>query len=380
MLDPPTFWIIAWLLLSEPVSGSANSGSTPPPDLDRVYREKHLEPRTVHYLEHVGPYWRIGPLLAQVADSVHRRGLAGEAFVRMIDDSRSMPPTRMRLWIGYVAPAELPAEPPFQIGRLDAETVVSVAAEGETHPPAAWHRLLDAWCNVRGRTHRGQLTEVYRLRVNQQGQEAVLELVEVQLPIDGTPATDGPRPPPEPPAEALPNPATEGARVEPAPLPMVVPKADAPPSIKELLEAGDPERAADLLFANALAVDSATAQWLAGIVARVSAAARGLERVDPKDSGPLRLVATSLERRCEEALGKRCAEIAKQAPPVVAPHGDVQAAVRRKLATEFDRLLARVAQRTIDSARAFQEISSLLEQVYEHVRKSEGPVQNSSAP
>jgi effector-binding domain-containing protein len=132
------------------------------PELDQPEVElRELGPVTVVYLEHQGPYWRMGHLFSQAAEFASRHEQAGPLFARYLDDPAQVDPQGLRAEVGFFANGSVEVSEPYLRAEWPARRVAALTVRGHYgRAPAGYARVLE-WINDHGYQAAGAVTEVY---------------------------------------------------------------------------------------------------------------------------------------------------------------------------------------------------------------------------
>jgi effector-binding domain-containing protein len=149
---------------------------------------KELAPVTVVYLEHQGPYWRMGHLFSQVAEFAARYEQAGPMFARYLDDPAQVDPQGLRAEVGFFANGPVDVSKPYLLAEWPARRVAALTVRGHYgRAPARYARVLE-WINDHGYQAAGPITEVY---LATGGAAAPADRVtEIRVPVAGEVAAD----------------------------------------------------------------------------------------------------------------------------------------------------------------------------------------------
>jgi hypothetical protein len=142
---------------------------------------KQTEPATLLYLEHDGPYWRIGPLVEQVAEIAAAEQINGDLFIRYPGDPLARRAARGKIQVGIITRDNPPALPPFKEERTGTTLVAYATTTQPASRTALLHAAMRRWAIERGYSILGPITEIYR---PSSSEGAINDLeIEIQIPI-----------------------------------------------------------------------------------------------------------------------------------------------------------------------------------------------------
>lgn len=189
------------LAAAQPVGPAVAGGERPAParaDEPQV-QLKELGPATVVYLEHRGPYWRMGRLFSQVAEFAASHNQSGPMFARYLDDPAAGDAQGLRAEVGFLVSGPIEISEPYLQAEWPPRRVAVLIVRGHYgRAPAVYPRVLE-WIAANGQQAAGPITEVY-FATGSAGSPADL-VTEIQVPLadEGSPeVVQGP------PAEANP--------------------------------------------------------------------------------------------------------------------------------------------------------------------------------
>ncbi|MFQ5492014.1 MAG: GyrI-like domain-containing protein, partial [Phycisphaerae bacterium] len=134
-------------------------------------RVRHLDPATIVYLEHRGPYWGMGKLFGQVAALMAEQDQAGPMFARYLDDPAETELENLRGQVGFFAETGFMVSEPFRRAALGPRWVASFRVEGQFGRSPAAQTKVRNWVRAQGWTADRAVMEVYPT-----GQERVTEV------------------------------------------------------------------------------------------------------------------------------------------------------------------------------------------------------------
>ena len=180
---------IAFLWITGPALALATAGpGEPRPVADQPAVElKQLAPATVVFVEHRGPYWRIGGLFGQVAEFMAAHDQPGPMFARYLDDPGAVGATGLRAEVGFFVAGELVVSEPYRRAVWPARRVASLTVRGHYgRAPAAYERVFE-WIKANGHRAEGPVTEVYLLAGGTAPGDRVTE---IRVPLAGGVGTE----------------------------------------------------------------------------------------------------------------------------------------------------------------------------------------------
>ena len=367
---------------------------------------KHIDPIRVAYLEHTGPYWRVGPLLRQVVDYMAEHDMSGAVFVRYLDNPSKVPSASLRCQVGFtVSEEQLPAAA-FTYEDRGPETVASVVVEEQYVTPLRYYALLEEWSLAQGYTLQGPITEIYpdavRTRRGQLGRSRLV----IQMSIDvarqvATPFSSSSADETEPETRRpLPNamekPSRPGA-LEPVDAagvagadvrttPTTVSRKPPPPQrvsggrhssdgarstapravahrVDDLIADHHFVLAAEELLPATGPFPTGARVWLGQVVMRVKVFAAGFERIYPNHEVKVAELAEAISRRYGTVFHDFVLAPVDQAIVRINAQTDPNAQTKLAILRELDALLGRLAVRGISATAAMDTLSSLLARV-----------------
>ena len=367
---------------------------------------KQTAPTEVAFVEHVGPYWSLGPVFARVGALMAARRESGSMFARYDTDPTRTPPSRLRTEVGFVIHGGPPVTYPFKRQRRPGETVAYTVAVGPYATVARHYARIFDWLDINGYEAIGPVTEVYP--AGQQPLTSNPQSVVIQVPIVVaalTPAQPVASLPPERetfepavvvnPTEITPaRPSVSRSLDEARPtIPTVPPKlgdthdpktatvAHAVPqrapaaeteiqdqvvastTIPELVAAGRFDDVAVRLMPTADAIAPAQQVWFGQAVLRVAAVGRGVAKVYPNADGITVALCRAVEQRYLQIVDNfehdPRATFLAPARAGAAPG----LAARRNVTKDLDTLLGRISVRRASPAVVTRDLSLVLERI-----------------
>ncbi len=320
--------------------------------------------------EAVGAYWRIGPLLSEMAEYMNRYELRGPMFVRYLGSPSRATASAIPLQVGCFVDATHEPQPPFLAGTSEGGTVAFLKLDDVAMSPSTHFRSLDLWIKANHYVAAGPVTEIYDLPISPKTGPKTLRPVEVHVPIlplveDQIMPAEFPIPIEED-AEivfatetlelAKQKPLMKAARSEP-----ITARRDT--SICALVGESRFDEVAQVLFPDGGAFDAEAISWLAQVVSRMAAASRGIDRMDPGGAEPLRQLVAALEARFKARFGH---PLSLPKPVFGGPAtkaAEAESTARRGVVREVDHVLARISTRSVDAESCLYALCDILEKV-----------------
>ena len=382
---------------------------------------KQAPPQWLALREYVGPYWRIGPTLAEVQSYMAEHRRTGPIAVRYDKAPPGSITRSPRAAVGFVVDEGYTTDDPYRIVRAETMLVAYMAIEGRQGPTQRDYIRIREWALARGYEPTGQITELYAITAPEQSGGSVRTEIQAAVvprvpPPREVMATRGDQHRPHAEPHSAPN-REAGERTSPTAPPApelqitcpVEPASDsAIPSItsendvtktgraarretseatilpdpnmltqgetrssgslqpvRELIASGRFDHLAQQLMPDNRVILPLDQLWLGQLVFRIGAVARGVEQVHPGQAGKLEALAEALTNRYKSVF----AEL-KHAPldevVVRLDSRDARIAIhKRGIMTDVDRLLAKIAFRTITADSSVDEIIGILDRVQE---------------
>ncbi|MEK6798404.1 MAG: GyrI-like domain-containing protein [Planctomycetota bacterium] len=385
---------LQFILIQLVVAASAALAESTPPPPPQTIAVKQTPVVNVVFLEHTGPYWRLGPVLTQLRELMLTHGESGPLYVRYSVNPVTVPPERLMTEVGFVRSARWDTPAGFSTGRRGGELVAYDFVDGPYGTAPRQFERLYAWVSANNYVPLGPLTEVYLTRP--EAAAAASPQVEVQIPVRPASAEAGKLDPPfsEPVAaptlaakrdgpEVVARPAEDlnspGVRVWPSPSELqsdsqplaatvtaetgaagvISPNAVAaaepasPPKIEELIRQGRCVEAAARLIPLRPSATTDVDRWLDQVVQRLAMFARGLRTLDAPEAEHFDALTTA----ARECLSTRRGRTGLPSPIAAAPlAGQVRGGARDKTSAsilrDMDILVTRIAQRAVSAEEA----------------------------
>jgi hypothetical protein len=352
---------------------------------------KRTESATVLFQTHTGPYWTAGPVLRQVAEYMAQNGEPGPMYVRYERDVSAAGASSLRSEVGYYAEGKPAPGPTYAIGRRESERVAYVVVDARELATPMLHRAMMAWIHDQRLTPVGPITEIHWPATTARGSDAAIaDRIEIQAPIvEGDAAVPSTAtaaattaPTAEEHAEWVGSTSIEAAATANASEPAVGSRrsvasessvAPDPPSasgtgsivapqsaetVAELVAAHRFDEMATRLLPDDRTPVGVSRTWLGQIVLRLDAVASGAALAHPDKSAAIDACCAAVRRRYDR-LPLTAGPDPRDLPTIAAGVGPE----RRAIVARIDRLLSRIASRTVSPAGILGELASTLDQV-----------------
>lgn len=383
-----------------------------------VVSEKETAPVRVAYLEHVGPYWALSSIVAEVQHAMLEAKEAGPLFVRYFGDPRGLGAAGIRMHVGFVVQGTRDPGPPFHADRWPQGRAAYLLIDGAFGAGAEHHAVLLQWTKENGYETNGTLTELYWIGGGKGGRE----IVEVQLALgerrfdpatavvekettedvgapsqstgispgdspatmqridvddDDADSVRGSQMAPTEPVAVLEVETIDGAAkagpdkakaVDASVVHVIGAIGDAEgASVRELLLRAEPEAVADFLLVGWNELSDAGRLFLDHFVSRLSALERGLERRGQAQSTTrIRLILAAIAHRYDDLHNSRGTVITPQPT-----NPSVRRFSRKSLMYELDRFLSQVAMGSLPVEVIEQQTVGFIAQARDLLRADE---------
>jgi AraC family transcriptional regulator len=124
-------------------------------------RMKITEKITLVFLEHSGPYDRMGEVFAKLSEYAAGKGFSGDVVGIYYDDPASVPADELRSQIGIVVPEGTVPDSGYQVQEIAAQKVVYAILKGPYPEIAKEYPYMIRWMNEKGHKAGGPVMEVY---------------------------------------------------------------------------------------------------------------------------------------------------------------------------------------------------------------------------
>ena len=385
---------------------SPQTGPSDTPVTDSAITVKSTEAVRVAYLEHVGPYWAVGPLFRRVGRYMLEHDQSGLMFARYLNALADIPADAQRSEIGFVIQGDLLPEPPFKECRWNPGQVASMVVDRPSASTRRYHAKILAWLKANGHEPAGPITELYHspsfMRPDAGNQRMEIQILlgtpmppgdegptpetlqsetappvagpSLQRPVPREPpvvpakpdiATDRPGDPAtardiqRTPADKAPEPPAAGGKEMPS-----IAKAR-PPSIEDLVAGSQFDRVARLLMPEDSAIPEDRQTWLGQMVFLIGAAAKGVERKQPGEAEPVTALAEAIQSRYLEVSAQYEFRPIDQVVIRFDPSGDPLAAAKQAIMHELSSLLAEVSHQSVDAESALARLGRVLQKMHD---------------
>ncbi len=382
---------------------------------------KYTDPIRVAYLQHIGPYWMVGPIFRSVGQYMVDHDQAGDMFARYLDNPAEVAARSLRSEIGFVVEGDLQPESPFKVGWRERELVAFLVVDGPHVKTRRYHLMMYSWIEARGHKSVGPITEVYsdpfakRTEPRTQRMEIQILLEESQAkhrppeprglartnvrhghagegspPVTADPERAGVGRAPETDAKEdsrvpaagvtnakedsrVPAAGETDARVDPrtraaADRPAPSPDAKRVVPIRRLIAQSRFDRIAEQLMPQDDPIPRGLEIWFGQMVLRIGAAAKGIKRIYPGEDESVSAIAEALTRRYRVVSRHFNSDPLDQVVVRVDSATDPLAARKKAVMRELDGLLAGIALRTVDAKKSLEKLAEVLQQVHDLLR------------
>lgn len=396
-------WLMVWAVATGLVPGKAAQGS-PARTVTRsslpTVAVKEAEPVWLVFIEHVGPYWTVGPLFARVRTYMLEHGQSGPIFLRYPKDPWRASAGSLRARIGFLTTEDYTPEPPFKIARRDRERVAEMVVKDRSSLRRQDYAYIHQWIQANGYETTGPVTEIYDIappgrtltRPHTQLQVSLVSPVRESIrQASGDDAIDDATIANEP--VTLTEESADSGTVESAKVATYEPAASTTPDqesvaqtdarvhqpvepICELMAAGRFDRIAEQLMPDDREIPAALQLWLGQVVFRIGAAAKGIERLDPDGEAVAGRMADAITDRYKEVSVNFELDPLAQAVVRIDVRNDPLGLEKRAVMRELDLLLGRIAFHgvgAVDAGTVADELAGIVQRAqYLMTRRSSG--------
>ncbi|UCE61548.1 MAG: GyrI-like domain-containing protein [Phycisphaerales bacterium] len=350
------------------------------------------EPARVAYLEHVGPYWTVGPVFKRVQEYMAEHDQPGPMLARYAGDPSAVPPGKLRKQIGFFLSGDHVPQPPYTVAIREAEQAASMFVTGSSATPARYCPLLRAWGQANGYVAVGPVTEIYPFRSERAdgAQRMQVQMVVRSRKKDaGRAARSAERRVAEQEAAALPDrvapakPARPNAvqekpdrQSQPSDMTVtgIVLKPVAPVKpVKELVAADQFDRLAEQLIPTGNRIPRTHRVWLGQVVFRVGAVARGIEQVYPGKGSRISALSGALRRRYDAISVNFASDALGSAVVSADSRTDPDAPAKRVIMHDLDMILGEIAVKSADADNTANRLANILQRVCDVVCQQSEP-------
>lgn len=369
-----------------------------------IVRVKRTEPVEVVYLEHVGPYWSLGPRFSQLREYLAEHDYAGPMYARFSSDPTGAAFGSVRSEIGFVSDERHKPAPPFKKSRRRAEFVAYMTLDSPANTTGSY-AVMREWISSHGYVALGPVTEVYP---SPRDVAITHQRTEIQMPIrSASPAIEESKPvvqetPSEPARQAsgrpppgrppllesdLPGPKDlgypRGVSDTPSPVveglaqqtqtdesiadPREVPEAEqverpALTPVEDLVEAREFDRIAEQLLPDPRAIPHTWRLWLGQLVFRIGAASRGIRRLHPGDDREVTDFADAITRRYKVvSAGFQLDPLAQAVVKFGSQNDPDTAKEKEEIMREMDALLGEITLRSADPKQTVRRLTDIVQ-------------------
>lgn len=400
-----------------PDTSPAATKKAEPTRPEPVVSVKQTAPVRVAYLEHVGPYWAVSAIVAEVQNAMGQWKEPGPLFIRYLGDPRSQTGSSMRMHVGCVLQGTSDPGPPFAVDRWPTAHVAYVLLDRAAGTAMEQHTRLMKWAAGQGYEPIGPVTELYWIGGSPTGREvievqltlkdrstepqissepkskaansavanenvsqAASESAEAQVRAAGALENGIGENKPEARSEVSILGSREAGALQQTRKPLIIDGEGRPSSARapgeesrqaqeEFLLSAEPEAVADLLLGNWDDLSDDQRIWLAQFVAKLAALQRGLERRDQADSTErLRLILATITHKHATLQARGAAASGSESPVRFADRKHPRGA----LTYQVDRFLSQVAMGSVSVETIERTCMRLINDAHD-VLKSDGP-------
>jgi AraC family transcriptional regulator len=124
-------------------------------------RIKNADVMTLVYLEHTGPYDRMGDVFARVGEYAAHKRLTGDIVGLYFDDPTQVPAERLTARVGITVPQGTVPDSGFGVEEIPAQEVVYAILKGPYEEIAKEYPYMMQWAEEKGYQVSGPLMEIY---------------------------------------------------------------------------------------------------------------------------------------------------------------------------------------------------------------------------
>lgn len=364
--------------------GVAAEPPAPPDDQARASATiKETEPMTAVSVGHAGPYWSLGKAFEKVREYMSSHELEGPLFVRY---SRA-PATgsgAISMEVGCLISGKHEADAPFKSAAWKKRQTVSTQVEaGKVHLSRVCAQL-NAFSQTKGYETLGPVIEIHPER-NHAAEGS--RYAEVQMPVRPIPkdaveaqpsspgvsaeTETGKGPPHAETPEASLDASSPDVTVVPT-KPMAKPKSRLAPlrPIPELVKEKKFDLIAEQLLPDAERIHPELQIWVGQVVFRIRALGKGARKVFPKEAAKLTRLTDPIAARYKAVSVNFAEDPLAEAVVRVDNEGDPGASGKEAVVRDLDRLLARVAVKSVDTDAALATLIEIVGRAQVIVRTS----------
>ncbi len=139
--------------------------------------------RRVAYVEHIGPYWALGKVMAQTQAHIAKEHHGSSLFIRYITNPGKTQPQKLKVEIGFVLAKDAKTHTPFLIREEPATTSITWSINEPTISPRAAYAQLQQWAKMHDLTPVGPMIELH-VTTDSLGSKARVTTLEFQMPLE----------------------------------------------------------------------------------------------------------------------------------------------------------------------------------------------------
>ncbi|MFQ5592012.1 MAG: hypothetical protein ACE5HE_12670 [Phycisphaerae bacterium] len=338
------------------------------------------------FRQHVGPYWKLGPVVASLREYMLERGQNGAIFIRYLDSPAAVPAESLRTEVGFFVEGELTPEPPYTAGLRQSQFVASMVVDRSRAAPRRCEAMLRRWALARGHIPEGSITEIHAWSSDTNVADRSVEVQMVIRPMtsERTPAGSRTgsrlrRPPVRGLAEQVAQ-SEVGAKAESAPRDRgsgaasagastsdVAGDTGAVASVRTLVDLGRFDDVAQLLMPTGTRLPQTLHVWFGQVVYRMGAIVKGLEQVYPGQDSVAKGLNGAIRRRYEVFSADFALDPRDEPFLRLDPHSDPTAGTKRAIMHDLDTMLGGIALTRIDVKEADGRLIDIIQRTLELV-------------
>ena len=337
------------------------AAEVPPPTATIEIALKKTDPVRVVFLEHIGPYWTVGPLFKQVRETMADHNESGPMFARYLADPTAVPADSLRTEVGFVARSDWMPEPPLKTAQREGEQVVSTVVESAYGTTVRSYSLIRDWILSNGFEAVGPVMELYPLPPR--GVSTSVYRTEIQIPVRRATSVESESPVPK--AAVVYTRAHDEALAQSQDGNSTATTTSMEPlfPIKDLIDSSRFDRIAEQLVPMNRTMPVGMQIWFGQVVFRISAVAKGIEQTYPGGSLQATALSEAIVRNYRRLSASSTVDPLAQAVVRVDTHMEPQSTQKRLIVRDLDNLLGQVALKTMDAESALDRLSELLQRV-----------------
>ncbi len=351
---------------------------------------REIEPARLVFMEHVGPYWTVGPLFARVRTYMLKHGQSGPIFLRYPENPWRASAGSLRARIGFLTREDHSPVPPFKITKRQRERVAWMVVKGRSPLRRQDYAYIHQWVEANGYEAAGPVTEIHDIappgraltRPHTQLQVSLVGPVSESTEHDSdddsievTTTADDVITLTDEPVDAgiieSAETATDDSAASTTPAEETAAQMDdsrhqSVEPVCELMAAGRFDRIAEQLMPDDCDIPAGLQVWLGQVVFRIGAAAKGIEQLDPDGEHVAARMADAIIDRYREVSVNFELDPLDQAVVRVDVWNDPLGLGKRAVMRELDMLLGRIAFHRVgplDAGAVTDELAGIVQRV-----------------